>query len=378
MSSKFTKLLMGGAVMAIMPATSAFAAGTAAGTSVTNTFDLSYSVGGQTTTVDDAGTATFVVDRKIDVDVASAGDVSGEANGSATQTFTVKNEGNSTVAYDLDFFQGINGTEDNFDTSNFVITVNGTAYTPNASGVVPTINVAPDATITVVVTSTLPNGADNGETADIGLVATTLNPDNTVTPVGYAAGQENQVATDTAANTIGGVETVFADDASSTDVAAADTGAGTGKHSDSSTITVSQANVNGTKEVAGYSGSCTGTDFTYPAAGATGANYMIPGNCVIYRITVNNNGTAAASGVAVEDVLPDNLVFQAASTDIAGGTLVQPTAGEACDGVEDAPKSTSECYVAVTGGTLTESGGSDSTSYLYIKALIANPATTGS
>lgn len=400
MSSKITKLLMGAAVMALAPATSAFAAGTAAGTSVTNTFSLSYTVGNQTTTNNNAGTATFVVDRKIDLTTATTTPtVSGQASGTAeAMVFTVTNTSNTPVAFDLDIFQGT-GSEDDFDTSNFVITIdvgdgNGpVSYAPDPNGIVVTPNIAPDAVVTVSVTSNLPAGATNGQTGDIALVATALNPiiPANGTRVGHTQAEDGKAITATPAgnnNGQGTVETVLADAASTTQVATGNTTANTGRHSASSTVVVSQANLLGNKQVRQYpataTNTCAGSDFTYPATGSTN-DFMTPGNCVIYRIEVTNDGTADASGVSIEDILPANLEFQAASTTLTNGTIVFPgsTTGTGtgaadaantadCDGTVNATaKDKSKCYVAVSGGALPKKPATGaSVAYLYIKALI--------
>jgi len=65
------KSLLGATALTALSAGTAFAGGTAAGTTVTNTFTLDYNVGTtpQTQVTGDTPT-TFVVDRLIDVNVA--------------------------------------------------------------------------------------------------------------------------------------------------------------------------------------------------------------------------------------------------------------------------------------------------------------------
>lgn len=55
------------------------------------------------------------------------------------------------------------------------------------------------------------------------------------------------------------------------------------------------------------------------AIGAGGT--VMPGEVIWYRVTVTNNGSAAASAVHVDDLLPAQLTFISASGDVAGWTI---------------------------------------------------------
>jgi uncharacterized repeat protein (TIGR01451 family) len=53
----------------------------------------------------------------------------------------------------------------------------------------------------------------------------------------------------------------------------------------------------------------------------TGSDRVLPGEYIQYRITVTNSGGAAATTVAVSDVLPAEVTFVSTSTDAAGWTI---------------------------------------------------------
>ncbi|WP_420126484.1 hypothetical protein [Longimicrobium sp.] len=53
----------------------------------------------------------------------------------------------------------------------------------------------------------------------------------------------------------------------------------------------------------------------------TGSDRVLPGEYIQYRITVTNTGGAAASTVAVSDVLPGQVTYVSTSTDAAGWTI---------------------------------------------------------
>ncbi len=52
-----------------------------------------------------------------------------------------------------------------------------------------------------------------------------------------------------------------------------------------------------------------------------GADTVLPGEYIQYKITVTNNGDADASGVHIDDLLPAQLTFDSTSPDAAGWTL---------------------------------------------------------
>ena len=53
-----------------------------------------------------------------------------------------------------------------------------------------------------------------------------------------------------------------------------------------------------------------------------GGDTVLPGEFIQYRVTVTNAGTAAASSVHVDDILPVELTYQSATGDLAGWTFM--------------------------------------------------------
>jgi hypothetical protein len=129
-------------LVVLVGAPSAFAAGTTAGTPVSNSASVSYSVGGVGQTAIESSEAgnnvpgsgaptTFIVDRKIDVRVSEVGDSFTTSNPGSTDqvlTFEVENEGNDVQ----DFLLTAN------DGSGNAITLGGTAQTDTFDATAPT------------------------------------------------------------------------------------------------------------------------------------------------------------------------------------------------------------------------------------------------
>lgn len=377
MSSKYTKLLMGGAVMAFLPATQAFADGTQAGATVTNTFDLAYEVNGveQTYVPDADDTVNFTVDRKIDVLVQSLGNVTaapGEVD--VEQVFSVTNQGNDTQSFILSAVQA--GSGDDIDTTNVTITVyrdddgvagfsaGDTPITVNAGGSYG--DIAIDETVFVVVESDVAATATDGQTADISLLA----------QVAVSGATGTAVAEDTDGNSQEGVaENVFVDDQGDID---ADTD---GQHSDTSTITVNAADIAAIKQVtlvdAAPADNAACAAATTPGSPVSG-DYYIPGACVEYTITITNNGGQAATNIALTDVLDAKLNFISASNDMSGAftgtstvgsttyTGTVPAIGADCNGT-----SGGTCDVVMINGTVAAaSGGTAGEGELVIRARV--------
>src|SRR5213594_4282846 len=103
MSATRTKVFAVAAGM-LFSAAQAEAAGTAAGTSVSNTANVAYSVGGIPQTPTNSNTVTFLTDRRINVTVAESGGAYTDVTPSATAqvlTFTVTNGTNAAMDFRL-------------------------------------------------------------------------------------------------------------------------------------------------------------------------------------------------------------------------------------------------------------------------------------
>lgn len=128
------------ASMGLTPLASAQNSYTKAGTSVSSTFTLNYSVDGTAQTqIDNTGSpTTFTVDRLVDLTVSyqSNSDDDNVAPGAQDEelVFLLRNDGNDNFAYALSTVNEASG--DDFDTSNLTITYyvddNDGLYEPGA------------------------------------------------------------------------------------------------------------------------------------------------------------------------------------------------------------------------------------------------------
>ena len=244
---------------------------TAADTTVSNSFTLDYSVGGveqpQIETNDDPGDAgddndptTFVVDRLVNVTVASSGTASTFAPGEtdAVVQFSVRNDGNDTHAYLLDFEEA-GGTDDDFNTENstsgdrivYFVDTNGNGlldgtegdsaneitYDPADDSTWPVLDA--DDSIIVRVIRDIPAGVVDGDEADIHLFADTrdeTDPDG----IAIVADADGVNDTDSAENVLIDLD----GPASSANDDVTD-----GAHSATNTFVVVAADVTATKDV---------------------------------------------------------------------------------------------------------------------------------
>lgn len=334
----------------------AYAAGTNAGTSVSNTFTLDYRVGGvpQTQINNTASPTTFTVDRNVDLTVTSQGDVNVSPGATAQElVYGVRNDGNDNQAYSL-AVEDLAG--DDFDatplSARFYTDAGGdgiftpgvddagagTAYTLGSGAA--TSDVAPDATIWVIISGDIPGSATDGQTDGVILLADSLNPVASLDPA-YSATPGAQTAAETGANNQNGeAQNVLAD---GTGTATADAN-NDGAHSDTANFNVVAASLSASKVVTvvatdAASIACA-TDPVQP-----GNQYAVPGACVEYVISASNapGATATATNIDIADVLPDEVAFVASSQSgfTAAGTLANPPGG--C---------TTSCSVSLTGASL--------------------------
>lgn len=290
----YSKQLLGAvSTVALIAFTSSpvLAAGTTAGSSITNNVSVSFDVGGVTQTAA-TDSDTFTVDRKIDVTVAEVGGAaSSVAPGSTSQatTFQVTNLSNDTVDFDLSLIQS---TTDDFDISNvqFYLDDGNGVFDAGDELVTYIDELSPNAgsnTVIIHVVGDVPLSAINGQTAAVTLVA-----DAHAGGVASALGAE---LTDTAGANTAGIDTVLADAA-----ATGDDGANQGDHAASDSYVVAGADVTVTKVSSIIDDPVNGT--SNPKA--------IPGATIEYCITVSNaSGAATATNVAVNDALPADVTY---------------------------------------------------------------------
>jgi uncharacterized repeat protein (TIGR01451 family) len=316
MTSKLTYWGAFGLAAAFSAAASpAFAAGTTAGTSITNTATVNYQVGGVAQGAQTASD-TFTVDRKINLLVEEVGTVTtnvvpGQTN--AVTTFQLTNSSNEVLDFALAATQITGGTAahggtDSFDVTNIRIyrdnPTTGTVGSWDAGDALVTYadEVAADAIVRLFVVADVPAGLANNAVAGVQLRATARE--------GGTAGSQGAAVTQTTGTNTAGKDTVFADTAGVNDAAR------DASHSAADDYTVQTATLAVTKVSRVISDPFNNT--TNPK--------LIPGAVVEYCIAVTNSGGAAATSVAITDPVPGQLTFNA-GTILLGGTVT----GGTCD-----------------------------------------------
>jgi len=388
--SKFMKGLLGASTLTILSAGTAFAQNnfTPADTDVSNTFNLTYNVGtvAQPPITNDGvggndAPTIFKVDRLVNVTVASSGTPGtfSPNQQDAAVEFSVRNDGNDTHAYLLDFEEAITGTEDDFNSENstsgerivYFVDANGdgildaaeeaseTSYDPSDDTTWPVLGA--DDSIIVRVIRDIPDFAEDGEQADIHLYADTRD---TSDPAGTPIVADNDTT-----NTTLVTENVLADTAGT--ASATNDVANDGAHSATNSFVVLSADVTATKEVFVVNeGPCAPIPGTYTPPADNGGNYSIPNACVEYVITVRNDGFGDAVAIDLTDNLPEGLVFASAELrgDLLGGTLTEPTVtGTECTLLPIT------CGVNLTAGSIAgkaTAGDPATVGYLVIRATI--------
>ncbi|MDO9363631.1 MAG: hypothetical protein Q7T60_11940 [Sphingopyxis sp.] len=316
MTSKLTYMgVIGLAALSSVAATPAFAAGTTAGTTITNTATVDYQVGGVAQGQQTASN-NFTVDRRINLLVEEVGTVTtnvvpGQAN--AVTTFQLTNSSNETLDFALVASQIAGGTAahggtDTFNVNNVRIyrdnTATGTVGSWDAGDTLITSYIdelVVDTAIRLFVVADIPAALANNAVAGVTLRATARE--------GGLVGTQGAAITETTGANTAGKDTVFADIAGVTGDAARD-----GSHSDNDDYTVQTATLAVTK---------TSRVISDPFNNTTNPK-LIPGAVVEYCIAVTNSGGAAATSVAINDPVPGQLTFNA-GTILLGGTVTSGT-----------------------------------------------------
>jgi uncharacterized repeat protein (TIGR01451 family) len=295
------RLLASASLLAVagLAATPAFAAGTTAGSTITNTVSVAYKVGG----VDqNAVTATdnLTVDRKINLVVAQLGTTTTSVSPGQTAAvtgFTVTNSSNAALDFALAVTQSSGGTAahggtDSFNVSNvkmYLDSDNSGTYNAGDTLITYLDEIAADATKTVFVVSDIPLGKTTGDVANVRLTATAAESGG--------AGSLGAVVTQTSGANTSGMDTVFADGNANGNVG--NDGASFAEND----YTVLAAALTAVK---------TSKIISDPVNGTTNPK-MIPGATVEYCIAVSNGaGSATATNVALSDPLPTQTTYDAA------------------------------------------------------------------
>ena len=282
-------------------------AGTASGTSISNTASLNYSVGGVSQTAVASGAATFVVDTLVSMTLTPQATYTTVVPNSTLQVtkFTLANTGNSTINSILTPAATANGVSIYSKTTNFAPTgcaayqdVNGNGTFENATDTQTYVsNLAAGSSVSVFVVCSIPASQVNNDFGGVSLIAQ-------ASTAGSGSAGAPLVAS-TGAKVLGTVATVFGDAAGTDDVA------NDGKISARSGFFVQSASVTMTKSIAAW---CD------PVNGATNPK-LFPGSFAQYTLTATNSATATASATLsnVTDTLVAQLAFDP--------NLVQATAG---------------------------------------------------
>jgi uncharacterized repeat protein (TIGR01451 family) len=174
------------ALVSIVFANPAKATGTTAGTTITNTAEATYNVGGTTATIP-SNPVALRVDELLDVTVASAdpGDVpTTPAATNQVLTFNVTNTGNGSEAFRLAAINTVGGDDFDPTTTSIVLDTNNNLvydagtdiiYTPGSNDPV----LAPDTLIRVFVLSAIPASTNDGNRGQTDLTATAVTGSGT-------------------------------------------------------------------------------------------------------------------------------------------------------------------------------------------------------
>lgn len=317
----YTRLGAAASIFAVAAGTAspAFAAGTPAGSTITNNVSVAYQVGGVSQTGLSASNS-FTVDRKVNFTVAEDGSSTTQVSPgqlAAVTSFIVTNTSNAPLDFALAAANRVGGTAEHggtdvFDVSNlrlYADTNSNGAYDSGTDVLITYLDqIAADANARVFVVADVPLGRTTAEVAGVRLTGTASEA--------TAAGSLGAVVTQTAGANTAGVDTVFAD------TNAGGNTARDGIHFDEDDYTIFAAALTATK---------TSRVISDPLNNTTNPK-LIPGAVVEYCITVaNGSGGAAAANVAISDTLPATTTYDASFGVKVNGTVTSGTCN--ADGV---------------------------------------------
>ncbi|HEY6814159.1 MAG TPA: hypothetical protein VI168_01345 [Croceibacterium sp.] len=283
-------------VTAAAPFSVAHAAGTLAGTDITNTATATFSGPDGNPQSVDSNAVTLRVGELLDVSVASTdtGDV-GVTPGATNRVlkFAVTNGGNGPEAFVLTADGNAGGDDFNPTVTSIILDTNGngaydagidTVYSAGSNDPL----LQPDTSLAVFILSSIPAGATDTQRGQVGLLAAATT--GTGTPGTSFAGQGE-----------GGGDAVV--------------GATGAESNDDGVYRVNRASVALGK--------------TASVAGPFGGTSTVPGAIVTYTLTATVSGTGTVNNVAVADPIPAGTTYRPGSLTLEGSTLSDAADGDA-------------------------------------------------
>ncbi len=292
------------ATASIMFAAPAMAAGTAAGTTITNTATATYEDVGGTPRSAVSNPVDLLVDELLDVTVARVGSPDVITTPGATNvvtTFTVTNTGNGSEAFRLTPNGTLGGDQFDPTVTSVVLDTNGNGvYDPGVDTVyVPGSNdplLAPDASQTVFVLSTIPAGAADGQRGQVNLTAAATTGTGAPGTAFPGQGQGGGAAV---------VGTTGADDV------------------DTAFYLVQNATISFVK--------------SQSVVDPFGGTRVVPGSIVTYTLVATVSGTGSLTNVVIADAIPVSTTYQPASIKLEGAGLSDGTDGDVGEFLTSAP-----------------------------------------
>lgn len=293
--NKLRLVLATGLALAALPQAHAL---TAAGSTISNTASVAYKVATIDQTPVDSNTAEFIVDRIIDIDAtADNTPLSVDPGATGNQlSFTVTNQGNSTIDVGLAVLQTVNGTVlapsanvDGLTMENFsfYVDLNGNNAFDLGENITVISSLAAGASRVVYAVAKTPDTAANDLFAGVSLLATARAPGG------------GAVITETAGADTALMDTVFDDG----------DGPVSGDIDEDGKISVFGAYKVSSADLAIVKSSTVIWDpvnlFVNPKA--------IPGAIIEYCLVVKNSGTANADDLVLNDPIPTETTYEADS-----------------------------------------------------------------
>jgi uncharacterized repeat protein (TIGR01451 family) len=294
----------------VLLAAEAHAAGTAAGTNIQNTAQVSYTVGASTVTASSNST-TVTVAEILDVNVSIANatvTVSPSATGQQL-IFTVTNTGNGSESFSLAALSaGVTG--DNFDptlaSTPVLVEVSGSFVAYSAP-----VTLAPDAAVRVMVVNDIPSSVTDGQRGRSQLTATATTGSGTA---GTAFAGAGTGGVDAVVGSTGAKGTLFGE------------------------YLVEALTVGAVK--------------TQTIVDQFGGSRPVPGATINYQIVVTATGTGTATAAQFNDPIPANTTF------VPGSLHLNSTAlSDAADADAGQFVSTPTAQVNVNLGNLSQASG---------------------